>query len=177
MNTKSRKGSAEATLVSGAKPFAGRSVLADALRQRDIKAEVEEEFRSVASTEIPIAFPKDSIRVESELSDAFGMRLHVFEPPRESLSQSQIDRMSADVRKAMAKAKKAAPAKEAPQEKVAPLSQQVLEEFASQALKVRVPLADSPDARVEASNIAGTCLSVRSYSRSKKKDREELDRE
>jgi hypothetical protein len=156
------------------KPFAGRSVLADALvTPRNVRAEVEEEFASVSGSSQLGYVSGDSGRIESDLTDSFGVPVRVFVPPKFVYSQSQVDRLNVEL-KAAEKAKSKAPAKADPP---LTMSEQVLEEFAVQALKVQVPLAGSPAAESVMSDIAGTRVSVRPYFKSKKKNLQELDRE
>ena len=175
MKEQSRKLSIVVPIIQP-KPFAGRSVLADALvTTRDLKAEVEAEFASVSGSSQLGYVSRDSGRIESDLADSFGVPVRVFVPPKFVYSQSQVDRLNVEL-KAAEKAKPKAPAR-AKADPPPTMSEQVLEEFAVQALKVQMPLAGSIGAESVMSDIAGTRVSVRPYFTSKKKNLQELERE
>lgn len=152
------------------KPFAGRSVLADALvPARNLTAEVEEEFAALSGSPELSYVAKDKQRAERDLSESLGVAVRIFEPPKFVYSQRQIERLSTELKKAeISKADAKVPAHPA-------LSDQVVEEFAAQAVKVQLPLSGSSRAEHDMADIAGIRVTIRPYSRSKKKNLRELD--
>jgi hypothetical protein len=183
MNDIARKriGPAEAAGLNGnavisakPKPFAGRAVFAEAIApERNLRTEVEDDFASFSASSELSYVSKDSGRIERDFSDSFGVPMRVFEAPKEEFSQRQVDRLNVEL-------KKAEKPKRAPrQPKAAPpsMSEQVVEDFAAQSLKVQIPISASERAETEMANIVGTCVTVRPYSKSKRKNLKELDRE
>ena len=162
--------------------FAGREVFAEILKRRsspahdaELRAEIEEEFRALSGRVGPGHLPADSGRIERDLRDALGVPVSVIELPAPALSQRQVERLSTELKKiGRAKAQSLG---ETPDRIT--VSREVAEEFAAASVRpyLSYSSADTGSAERDMSDICGVRMSVREYSKSKKKDTESLDRE
>jgi hypothetical protein len=155
------------------KGFMGKAALIEGItsvRGRALSEEVAAEFASFS--EEPSRHSADKGKIERDLRDYLGVPLRVFEAPKEAFSQRQIERLSAELKRlesARRPKKKTAPSR------ASVLRAEIVHEF---TCSPQLPLSsDIRQTETLMRDVAGVHLTVRTYSKSKRKRLAELESE
>lgn len=162
---------------AGKNGFAGREVLAEIFNRRaHDREEIAAEFSALSGSGGPVSLSGDARSIERSLKRSLGVPVTVVDLPEPSISAQELERLSAELRRID---EDKVPGSRAEPSNLVRLGAEIAEEFAALSARADIPYSSVATERAERdmSGISGVPMTVRPYSKSKKKDMKDIERE